>query len=160
MAVTFPDQADVLLDNISSGSSPVLLKENITDSDHTLRFKKTGYREKPLRIRTQKGYRLTATVYLAIDSEQASPAGNVTPTPSGTISSPSPTEAESEKVTILQTPNGFLRVRAAASISSAEVTRVSTGDTLDLLDETTGWYKISLEDGTEGWISSQFAEKE
>lgn len=162
MIVSFPDQAEVLVDNVSSGNSPLLLKSNITESDHTLRLKKPGYKEKSVRIRTPKGYRLTATVYLSID-DQAVNGGtpSAQPKPSGTITpSVSPTPKKTQKVVILQTPNGFLRVRASASLSAAEVTRVDSGATFDLVDESTGWYKIKLSDGTEGWISSQFAEKQ
>jgi hypothetical protein len=163
MVVTFPEQAEVLLDNVLSGMSPLLLEKNITESDHTLRFKKTGYTEKPVRIRTPKGYRLTATIYLAVDDQALNPSGSqsASVTPSGPLTpSPSPSKAVAEKVTILQTPNGFLRVRASASLSGAEISRVASGDTFELLDETTGWYKIALTDGTEGWVSSDFAEKE
>jgi len=159
MVVTFPEQVEVLLDNVTSGMSPLLLSKNITESDHTLRFKKAGYTEKPVRIRTSKGYRLTATIYLAIDDQALNPSSQSASVTPSTPLTPLPSKAAAEKVTILQTPNGFLRVRASASLSAAEISRVESGATFDLVDEATGWYKITLTDGTEGWISSDFAEK-
>jgi hypothetical protein len=160
MVASFPEQAEVLLDNVASGMSPILLSKDITESDHTLRLKKTGYQEKPVRIRTPKGYRLTATIYLAVDEKALNDSsGSATVTPSLTIS-PSPSQAAVEKITILQTPNGFLRVRATASLSSSEITRVESGETFDLLDEANGWYKIQVDEDTQGWVSSDFASKE
>lgn len=160
--VSFPDSAEVLLDNAPSGLAPVRLTNNITESDHTLRLKKTGYREKSVRIRTPKGYLLSATIYLSIDESAISPSGSPTPSvkPTGVSVTPTPSKKVAQKVTILDTPNGFLRVRGSASLNAAEITRVESGQTFDLLEETTGWYKIQVDADTEGWVSSQFAEKE
>lgn len=164
MVVTFPDQAEVLLDNAPSGMTPVSLTSNITESDHTLRLKKTGYKEKSIRIRTPKGYRLTATAYLSIDEAAINQTSRPSVTPSVSVTpstslTPSPTKKTEEQVTILQTPNGFLRVRASASLNATEVKRVESGESFTLVDESTGWYKIQVDPDTEGWVSSQFAEK-
>jgi len=159
LVISKPDKSEVLLDNTPSGFSPILLKD-VTESDHEIILKKTGYTEKRVRIRTPNGYKLVASVYLGVDEDGviATPTPTVSPTasPSATITPVSlPT-----KITILQTPNGFLRVRQTASTSSDEIGRVNPGDTFDILDEAPGWYKIKLTTGDEGWISSQYARKE
>jgi hypothetical protein len=165
LVTTFPEKADVFLDNNPIGVTPLLLKKNLTDSDHTLRIRKEGYKEKSIRIRTPKGYKLTSTIYLGIDDESAtattptpsiSPSGSITPTGGRTT----PTPKSQGKVTILETPNGFLRVRSSPSLTAEEVTRVRTGQSFTLLEESAGWYQIELPTGETGWISGQFAEKE
>lgn len=158
LVISFPEKADIFVDTNDEGQSPLLLSD-LTESDHTLRLRKDGYKDKNIRIRTPLGYKLTATVYLGLQNGATTP----TPTPpqASTSATPqiTPTGAKT-RVTILQTPNGFLRVRQQPSLTASEVTRVNTGDAFDLLEETDGWFRIQLVNGTSGWISAQFAEKE
>lgn len=154
LVLSFPDRSEVLLDQSPMGQTPLLLKD-ITASDHEIRVVKKGYKEKTVRIRTVLGFKLTATIYLGVSPQSqesaalASPSASLTPTPL------------LPQVEIQKTPTGFLRVREEANLGSKEVGRVSPSEAFDLLEETTGWYKIRLRDGTTGWISSQYArEKE
>ena len=52
-----------------------------------------------------------------------------------------------------------LRVRAAAQSDSDVITLIGQGQTLDILEEADGWYKVNTEDG-EGYISADFADVE
>lgn len=52
-----------------------------------------------------------------------------------------------------------LRVRAAAQADSDVITLIGQGETLDILEEKDGWYKVETPDG-EGYISSDFADVE
>lgn len=163
LIISFPDKAEVSVDSNNQGNTPRQIN-NITDSDHTLRLKKEGYKEKSIRIRTPAGYKLVAVIYMGIKDENSAFTPTVQPSlsqqPSLSIKpSLSPTPKLKGTVTILQTPNGFLRVRQTASLDAAEIARVTPGDTYNLLDESNGWYEIKLQDGTLGWISSQFAQK-
>lgn len=154
MVISSPDKSDISLDENPAGKTPLLLK-NLTESDHEIQIKKEGYIDKILRIRATKGFLLKAIVYLSPNSSSSNsalPTFESTPTPA-------PTSSVS-KVLILSTPTGFLRVRDTSSLSGSEVGRVTPGETFDLLDEIEGWYKIKLTDGTEGWISSQYAQKQ
>jgi hypothetical protein len=155
--VTFPDKTLITLDNgqSPSGTSPILLK-NLTESDHELKISKEGYVDKVLRIRPTSGYRLETIVTLSVlpDTSSGSAVLPITLTPTPMLASPS------AQVTILQTPTGFLRVRQEPSIASAEIGRVNPGEKHELLGEQTGWYKIKLKDGAEGWVSSQYASRE
>ncbi len=154
MVISSPDRSDISLDDNPAGKTPLLLK-NLTESDHEIQIKKEGYIDKILRIRTTKGLLLKAIVYL---SPNSSSSNSALPT-FESIPTPVPTSSVS-KVLILDTPTGFLRVRSSSSASTSEVGRVTPGETYDVLEEDAGWYKIKLTDGTEGWISSQYAQKQ
>lgn len=160
LIVSFPQGADVYLDDASIGTTPLLHKDP-TESDHILKVSKDGYNEKEVRIRTPLGYKLTVATYLSTDATapSATPTNtNLTPTIATTPGiSETPTQ---QKVVILQTPTGFLRVRSSASTTGFEVGRVQPGQTYSLATESDGWYQIILNDGTKGWVSSDYAEKE
>jgi len=150
--LTFPEGAEILLDSTSIGKGPKLIKEDVTESDHAVTITKNGYNEKTIRIRTPKGFRLTAVVYLGVniaptpeieDIKKATPSASIIPEPI-------------KKVRILSTPNGFLRVRKTASLSGIEITRVNTGEEFEVVKESSGWYQIKLITGKIGWVSGQF----
>lgn len=156
LVTSIPDKAEVLLDSTSSGFTPLLLR-NITDSNHELVLKKSGYVDKKVRIRTPSGYKLITSVYLGIDQE----GFLISPTPTTPPASPSATPTPlGKKVVILQTPTGFLRVRAESTLNSSEVGRVIPGESFVIASEISGWYQIVLKDGGLGWVSSQYVKKE
>lgn len=68
-------------------------------------------------------------------------------------------DASEDMIEIASTPTGWLRVRSAPNLSGAEVGRVSPGETYAILDESNGWFKISV-DGTEGLISGDYAARQ
>lgn len=154
LVVSIPSKSKIYLDNNEIGQTPFLFKDP-TESDHVLRVEKEGYKEKTIRIRTPLGYKLTVALYLST----ADLTGRSASSASLTIDEPTPTPAVS-KVTILDTPTGFLRVRESASIGSVEIGRVSPPEVLDLISEENGWFQIKLKDGKIGWISSQYAKKQ
>jgi len=152
LVISFPDKLQVFVDNNLVGITPIALK-NQTESDHEIKLTKEGYKDRIIRIRTIKGYRLEATAFLAIgqsSSQSALPTSAPTPTAAVKIT----------QVLIGDTPTGFLRVRDNGSLSGAEIGQVTPGEKYDLLSETEGWYQIKLKDGKAGWISSQYATKE
>lgn len=146
--VSFPDKAEVFLDNSISGISPLVLKK-VTASDHEIKLTKDGYKDKIIKISTKQGFELEATIFMSVSSAVSNIA-----TPSATVSAPIKTQ-----ITILSTPTGFLRVRQDPSIGAAQIGQVNPGDKFDLLDEKNGWYQIQLPNGTKGWVSSQYSQK-
>jgi len=152
--LSFPDKAQVYLDDNLVGVSPLLLKK-ITESDHEIKLTRDGYKDKIIRIKTVAGYRLEAIVFMGVNPDFSS-------SPSATsISTPAPTASPSAaKIIILDTPTGFLRVRESDSVSSAQVTTVNPGEKYDLVSEKKGWFEIKLTNGEIGWISSQYSKKE
>lgn len=159
--ISFPSGSSVELDSNEIGKTPFLYKKP-TESDHLLKINKNGYKEKTVRIRTPKGYRLTVVVYLDAMSggeSEISPTPTSAPIEITLTPTPSPTQ-NAIKALILDTPTGFLRVRESYNLSSAIITTVSPGDTFPLIGEQTGWLEIELPDGRSGWISSQYAKKQ
>ena len=67
--------------------------------------------------------------------------------------------ATGQTVLIKETPTGWLRVRGEPSTVGAEVGRVNPGEKYTLLEEKDGWFQIEYEEGKNGWISGQYAEK-
>ena len=180
LVLSLPEGAQVLLDNDPVGDTPITL-EDVTASRHELKLRKDGYKEKSLPILTTKGYRLQATIYLGIDETAAlsptptpsvSPSGTLTPTPTGKQGTPTPTPKKSGsptpgtaakakgKIEVLETPNGFLRVRASNSTASEEITRLNTGDTVDFISLESGWYQVKLSNGQVGWVSADYVEEQ
>lgn len=158
LVVSFPQGANVFLDNNPIGQTPLSFK-NPTESDHAIKVKKDGYNEKSVRIRTPAGFKLTVAVYLSTNAQNAA----AQPTPTAAISpsaAVTPSAAPVAKVTILETPTGFLRVRATASVNGNEIARVNPGEVLDVVEEADGWYLIRLSDGMQGWVSAQYAAKQ
>lgn len=151
--LSFPDKAQVFLDNNLVGVSPLLLK-NINESDHEIKLTRDGYKDKIVRIRTVAGYRLESLVFMGVNPDLASPSGNTS------AASPTPSASPSAKIVISTTPTGFLRVRQTNSVSSAQVGLVYPGEKYDLVSENTDWFQIKLNDGKTGWVSKQYSKKE
>ena len=150
---SIPDEADITLDGRLLGKTP-LLTEDIKDGEHKVLISKVGYLDHEFSIKTSGKYRLVANVTLASEIAKSS----------GPAASPQPSPAP-KKVTILKTPQGFLRVRREPALNAPEVGRVNTGDELEVIQETDDWIKVSFagpsgsEADKQGWISSQYTKK-
>ncbi len=154
LVVSFPDKAEVYMDSNLIGVTPLLMK-NLSASDHKVKLKKSGYREKTVPIRTYAGYKVTVIGTLGIGQDPLP-----TPTPAPQVSlTPTPTATPASQITILQTPTGFLRVRDSNSSTANEVGRVLPGETYVPLQTIDGWYRIKLKDGKEGWVSAEFVKE-
>ena len=150
--VTLPQQAEIFLDGNTIGTSPITIHD-VTKSDHSLKIEKDGYKDKSIRIKTAAGYRLVAKIYLGVTDVIISPTTTI-------VASPSATLKKESSVIILQTPTGFLRARQTNSLNASEVGRVLPGEIYQLTGESDGWFEIQLRDGSKGWVSSQYAEKQ
>jgi hypothetical protein len=157
LVVSFPQGASVLLDGQAIGKTPILY-DNPTESDHIIQVGKDGYSEKEVRIRTPLGFKLTVAAYLgASTSDLTIKTASPSSSPDGTTGTPTPAK---QRVTILQTPTGFLRVRDNPSVTGAEVGRVTPGKTYVLNSEEGNWYEIIMDNNSKGWISTDYAQKE
>ena len=150
VVVSIPDNAQVTLDGVSKGFSPVKIN-SVVVGEHILSIKSPGYLDRNLTIRTVAGYKLTVLVQLPKlpDEPKEEPKAETL-----------------NYVEILKTPTGFLRVRSQPGSGGAEIAQVSPGDKFLLLetDGTSGWYKIQLEapvaglpNGRVGWVSNEYA---
>lgn len=149
--LSFPSGATISLDGNITGKTPFLIK-SLTSSDHDVVLSKAGYADKTVHVHTVTGYQLKAVVTLGLSQQNATQAAD--------IQNESLTTATKQKITILDTPTGFLRVRAEPSIDASETAQVKPGDTFDYVDTHDDWYQIALPDGSTGWISTQYAQKQ
>lgn len=72
---------------------------------------------------------------------------------SGTPPCPPPTPDEIEPIYRVQVTTAALNVRSLPSASSKDLGDLKSGDILPVVEETTGWVKVS------GWISSAYVKK-
>ena len=76
--------------------------------------------------------------------------------PQQTDPTSAPAAASGRKVRVNEGSNP--NVRSQPGTDGQKVGTARSGKTYELLDERNGWYKIRLEDGTEGWISGGMAQ--
>ena len=62
------------------------------------------------------------------------------------------------QIEILSTPTGWLRVRGGPSTSFEQVDQVNTGEVYPLIEESAGWYNISIAEDLTGWVFSEYAQ--
>jgi hypothetical protein len=154
--VTIPASSSVDIDGGTKVFTPYKTS-SIAPGEHSLVFSSKGYLERPLRVKTVNGFKLTAVVQLAENSEFTEEI----------VSEAVNMEEKKIEVEILSTPVGFLRVRDEPSTLADEIGQVKPGERYPLVeeDEKTGWFKIeyqpSQEDlvAKEGWVSNTYAKK-
>lgn len=153
--VSTPDGVEVLLDGKTEGVTP--LKVITTQGEHSLKLQSENYSEESLNVRAVSGYKVTAIVDLSMLPKPEESAGS-TEEAEDTEEVLSEEDEEIEKIVILNTSVGYLRVRASASVSSEELGRVEPGEEFEVLeyDVAEDWYKIEYEEGLEGWVSGQY----
>jgi len=128
------------------GKTPYLV-EKLEEGEHKITLTKAGYINREFAVKASNKYQVVADVTLASEIAK-NPQVQPSPVPALSV----------QKVRILATPTGFLRVRKEASLDSPEIGRVKTGDELEIIQETKDWVKVKFED-KQGWISSQYAKK-
>lgn len=139
-----PTGALVEIDGKSYGQTSTHL--DLSVGEHTFGISKEGFLKRSIRAYLPESYNLILNVDLAtseVDLSQIS----------------TPVITETPKVVVKDTPTGFLRVRDKPSLAGAEITRVLVGDELTLLEELSGWDRVRLADGKEGYVSSTYVEK-
>ena len=65
-------------------------------------------------------------------------------------------DSEFIEVIIKDTETGFLNVRQGPSTANPVITQIYPGESYSLLGEESGWVKIELEGGEEGWVSKEY----
>lgn len=157
---TIPDGAMVTIDGNPISATP-FKSDSLSAGEHEVEIQKQGFAKKTIRLKTVNEHRLVVSAQLGTEGDESIGLPEAqTASPSATISIAPDENEDGQKIKILQTPNGFLRVRSGPGTGFDEVARVETGDTYDVLEEDGGWYKIKTSNGEEGWISGDFAEVE
>lgn len=148
--VSIPDGAQVILDGQNKGTTPLTISD-VSVGVHNMEVKAPGFTTRQFGIKTAAGYRLTAIVNLAVSTQKEIPEA----TPEAQIEE----KKQVQTVEILTTPTGFLRVREEATTASREIAQVKPGDTFELIEENSqkSWYKVKIDENTQGWVTSEFA---
>lgn len=151
---SFPSGVNASLDGNSIGTSPLTFS-HVVESDHDLLLSKPGYKDKTIRIHTVNGYTLSVIAFLAIDPNALSATSSAAENVASTSAS-----LQVTKVTILDTPTGFLRVRSDPSLGGTEIAQVKPGEQYVFDEEQNGWTQITLSNGQKGWVSSSYVSKQ
>lgn len=146
MVTSIPGGAKVQIDGEEKGETPLFLPA-LSAGDHLFLISKDNFINRTVKAKVTQDYGLNLNVDLAQqEAEVELPASLAIQT--------------APRLKVLQTPTGFLRVRATPSTGGQEITRVSPGDELTLLEEiSSSWLKIKTTDGKEGYVATQYIQK-
>ncbi len=163
-----PEGAIVYLDNDEKGVAPLILQD-VPKGDHELSVFMPGFFRRTQKINVDPDYQVNAMFKLAMDmsQQQASQSAQLNNSPS-TSQAPAATISASTASTVLikDTPQGWLRVRADATITASEEAKIKPGGKYPYVDTKDGWYEIKfngdaggLVSGSfdTGWVSAEFA---
>lgn len=89
-----------------------------------------------------------------VDTSEDLPTQEHSASPSAINSMVDVPHLSEQMVKVIDNPAGFLRVRKTPG--GVELTRLSLGDTLSLVQERKGWSQIRMVDGSLGWVSSKY----
>ncbi len=142
--ISNPSESEVEIDGKVVGITPISI--NLDIGEHTVLVSRSNYLKRSIKTSLPKDFNLTISVDLALSEADLT-----------TISAPVITQTQ--EVVVKSTPTGFLRVRDKASLTGLEIARVNIGDKLILLEELSGWDRVRLSDGKEGFVSSSYVEK-
>lgn len=159
---TLPDKAIITIDSTAKGVAPFKAND-LSISEHELKIGKEGFLEKTMQIKIIENHKLIIEIYLGTQGadeelEEQEKDGKIKEEDKN-VEDEDLEEINNEKktVTISQTPNGFLRVRNGPGTNFAEITRINSDDTFDVISEESGWIEIQVDDDISGFVSNQFA---
>lgn len=79
----------------------------------------------------------------------------------GALTSIAPVEtAQAKKITVTDTPTGWLNVREQPSVEGALLAKIYPGESYEYKEIQNSWYKVVLKDKTEGWVSGEYIKEE
>lgn len=160
--VTDPDTANVTLDSVPQGYSP-LSKIETTPGNHSLLLSSPGYKSLEISVNTVTGHNLIVKAKLAVDliildsAPQATDSASIAPAASASPSASPIVEVSRPYVLIGETGTGWLRVRQDPTASGEELGTTDVGTKLPYLGESTddGWHKVEFM-GDTGWVSGRY----
>ncbi len=169
---TEPTGAIVYLDNDEKGIASIVLQD-VPPGDHELAVYLPGFFRRAQKIKVEKGFQTRAKFKLALDQshktleeeleekrkEASAEAKKREEEKQASEEAESKTTGSGTTIEVLDTPTGFLNVRSDPSVDGDIVTTVAPGDTYEYSDTQDGWYKITTEDGSVGWVSGEYVEE-
>jgi len=167
--VSIPDGAIVEIPGKDKALAPVTV-EDLAPGELSYKVLLPSYESQEHTINVVAGYHMLVTVKLAKQATTIAPTSiptpskTVTKTPVASNSAGASTSAQGNFVTIKST-NLFidgeevLRVRKEPSVTSEQIGLVKVAQKYPVLgDLQDGWFKIKLDNGSEGWISGAYGE--
>ncbi|OGE31784.1 hypothetical protein A3C59_01685 [Candidatus Daviesbacteria bacterium RIFCSPHIGHO2_02_FULL_36_13] len=142
--ISNPSDSEVEVDGKIYGKTPINI--DVAAGEHTIVISHTSYLKRSIRANLPENFNLTISADLALSEADLTSVS-------------APVITQTPEVEVIDTPTGFLRVRDKASTAGKEITRVNVGDTLILLEELSGWMRVRLSNGTEGFVSSTYVSK-
>lgn len=170
---TEPTGSIVYLDNDEKGIASIVLQD-VPEGDHELAVYLPGFFRRSQKIEVEKGFQVRAKLKLALDqshktleeeleekkkqaTEEAKKAEEKTAADSEDSGKNASGEAKTgTKIEVLDNEVGYLNVRSEPSVDGDAVTKVNPGETYVYIDEQNGWYKITLVNGSVGWVSGDY----
>jgi len=143
--ISNPTEAGVEINGKGYGKTPISV--NLDSGEHTILVSHPNYLKRSIKASLPKDFNLTVSVDLGLSEADLT-----------TIAAPVITQTPI--ILVKLTPTGFLRVRDQGSFLGKEIAKVNVGDKLVLLEELGAWMKVRLSDGTEGFVSSTYVEKQ
>lgn len=142
--ISNPSDSDVEVDGKTIGRTPITI--DVPKGEHNILLSHANYLKRSIKVDLPEGFNLAVTVDLALSEADLS-----------TIATPVITQTP--EVLVKNTPTGFLRVRDKPTLNGKEITQLRPGDKLILLEEQGEWYRVRMNNGTEGYASSAYLEK-
>jgi len=146
---TEPPGIIVSLDGEDRGVSPVFM-DNINQGSHELTVYGEGFIPRTIKINTVEGYKLTADFKLQIDPDYKEKSNK----PKQKKDQPT-TE---QRLKVLDTPTGWLRVRESPNLNASESAQVLPGEEFSYYEVQNNWYQIEYELDKLGWVSGEYVE--
>ncbi len=149
-AISLPDASQVVIDGVSRGFSPYNISA-ISPGMHTVTIKSPGYTDFTMTVKTVVGFRLTFYVKLGLASQNSFIKND---------------SVNQKTVTILDTPEGYVKVKAAPGDNNEYIAQVKSGETYPYVDTDveTGEVEIQYQapksgmpSGLTGWIPGNLA---
>lgn len=141
-----PGEAEIEVDGKARGKTPLSISD-LSSGEHTFLVSHSSYLKRSIKASLPPGLALYIDASLALTEADLS-------------SLAMPTVAPVITLIVKQTPLGFVRVRDKASLSGKEVGRLTAGEILTQLEELPGWVRVRLKNGTEGYVSSQYVQRQ
>lgn len=142
-----PSKATVFISGENRGLTPLYISD-LGEGDKEIKISIPGYTSLNLGVRPVVGHQIVLEGMMAKEEKIV----QVTPTPFQT-----PEEA-GNKIKILSTDTGWLRVRDMPSSAGLEIDKVNTGEVYDSVGDSGEWTHIIVRE-KQGWVSTKFVEK-
>lgn len=153
LANTTPSKSTISINNEIKGMSPIKISD-IGQGDRHITLSYPGHKTIDIFAKSLKGYQLIVETILIEDTAELKEEISEEIDNSDLIAT-----IKQKTIKIKETETGWLRVREASSSASKEIDKVNPGAIYTLIEEKMDWYKIDLNNGKSGWISSIYAEK-